>query len=104
MVYRFRPDVENPDFCTFDLLFLRPKPLDGPVPAPPDPIDLDVDDSYSLVEGIGRLGGVYDQDTTNLAAQTRGFKASLKRGQTLGNYQEIRARHLHRMVGKYIGD
>jgi phenylpropionate dioxygenase-like ring-hydroxylating dioxygenase large terminal subunit len=102
MVYRFRPDPENPDFSTFDLLFLRPKPLDGPAPPPPDPIDLDVDDSYSLVEGLGRLGGVYDQDTTNLAAQTRGFKSSFKRGQTLGNYQEIRARHLHAMVGRYI--
>ncbi len=102
MVYRFRPDPDDPDFCTFDLLFLRPKPKDRPAPPPPDPVDLDVDDSYMLVEGTGRLGGVYDEDTVNLAAQTRGFKSSLKRGETLGNYQEIRARHLHRMVNRYI--
>jgi phenylpropionate dioxygenase-like ring-hydroxylating dioxygenase large terminal subunit len=102
MIYRFRPDPENPDFSTFDLLFLRPKPLDGPAPPPAEPVDLDVEDSYSLVEGIGRLGYVYDEDTSNLAAQTRGFKSSLKRGQTLGNYQEIRARHLHGMVDRYI--
>ena len=48
------------------------------------------------------LGMVYDQDTSNLQAQTRGFKGSAKRGQTLGNYQEIRARHLHRRVHDYI--
>ena len=102
MVYRFRPDVVNPDYCIFDLLFLRPKPIDKPAPPPPDPVPLDVDDSYSQVEGIGRLGGVYDQDTANLAAQTRGFKASFKSGETLGNYQEIRARHLQRMVNKYL--
>ena len=41
---------------------------------------------------------------TNLAAQTRGFKASKKRGQTLGNYQEVRARHLHSMVRDYVVD
>jgi hypothetical protein len=45
---------------------------------------------------------VLDQDTANLAAQTRGFKASKKRGQTLGNYQEVRARHFQSMVRRYI--
>ena len=50
------------------------------------------------------LGQVLDQDTANLAAQTRGFKASKKRGQTLGNYQEVRARHLQAMVRRYIAD
>jgi hypothetical protein len=50
------------------------------------------------------LANVLDQDTTNLAAQTRGFKASKKRGQTLGNYQEVRARHLHQTVRRYIDE
>ncbi len=102
MVYRFRPDPKDPDYSLFDLLFLRPKPLDKPAPPPPEPVFVDIDESYSKVEGLGRLGGVYDEDTSNLAAQTRGFKSSLKRGETLGNYQEIRARHLHTMVEKYL--
>ena len=50
------------------------------------------------------LGQVLDQDTTNLAAQTRGFKASKKRGQTLGNYQEVRGRHLHQTIERYLSD
>ena len=50
------------------------------------------------------LGAVLDQDTANLAAQTRGFKASKKRGQTLGNYQEVRTRHFHSMVRRYIDE
>jgi phenylpropionate dioxygenase-like ring-hydroxylating dioxygenase large terminal subunit len=102
MVYRFRPDPKSPDFCTFDLLMLRPKPLDRPAPPPPDPIVLDVDDSYTLAKGLGILGAIYDQDTGNMAAQTRGFKASAKRGQTLGNYQEVRARHLQQTVERYL--
>jgi phenylpropionate dioxygenase-like ring-hydroxylating dioxygenase large terminal subunit len=102
MVYRFRPDPRDPDFCTFDLLMLRPRPTGRPAPPPPEPLQLGVDDSYTLAKGLGILGAIYDQDTGNLAAQTRGFKASLKRGQTLGNYQEMRIRHLHQTVERYL--
>ena len=102
MIYRFRPNAD-PNSCTFDLVFLRPKPADGPAPKPAEPFDLGVNDSYAITPGIDpSLAHVYDQDTANLAAQTRGFKGSLKRGQTLGNYQEVRARHLHRMVERYL--
>ncbi len=102
MVYRFRPDAEDPDFSTFDLFMLRPIPPGGKAPPAPEPIKLDVEDSYQTAEGLGFLGAVYDQDTGNLAAQTRGFKCSGKPGQTLGNYQEIRARHLHQRIDKYL--
>ena len=102
MVYRFWPDAEDPYYCTFDLLMLRPLPADGKAPPPPEPIELDVDDSYRVAEGLGRLGAVYDQDTGNMAAQTRGFKCSPKTGQTLGNYQEVRTRYLQQRVDKYL--
>ncbi len=102
MVYRFRPDPESPDHSYFDLIFMRPRPAEGESPAPPEVIELDIDESYSTVEGVGPLGRIYDQDTANLAAQTRGFKSGFKRGQTLGNYQEIRVRHLQKRVRDYL--
>jgi phenylpropionate dioxygenase-like ring-hydroxylating dioxygenase large terminal subunit len=102
MVYRFRPDPTSNDHSYFDLLMLRPRPLDGSAPPPPPVTQLDVDDSYTLEKGLGGLGKVYDQDTANLAAQTRGFRASRKAGQTLGNYQEVRARHLQQRVREYL--
>jgi phenylpropionate dioxygenase-like ring-hydroxylating dioxygenase large terminal subunit len=102
MVYRFRPDPESPDYCTFDLLMLRPKSPSQPATPPPEPIVLDVDDSYTRATALGILGAIYDQDTGNMAAQTRGFKASRKRGQTLGNYQEARIRHLHQRIEGYL--
>lgn len=102
MVYRFRPDPDDVDYCYFDLLMMRPKPADGGAPPPPEVIELDVDDSYTKAAGIGGLARVYDQDTANMAAQTRGFKASRKRGQTLGNYQESRVRHLQLRVNDYL--
>ena len=102
MVYRFRPDPTSPDFSYFDLLFMRPRPPEGEAPPPPEVIELGIDESYSTAEGVGPLGRVYDQDTANLAAQTRGFKSSFKNGQTLGNYQEIRVRHLQQRVKTYL--
>ncbi|MEM9131172.1 MAG: aromatic ring-hydroxylating dioxygenase subunit alpha [Actinomycetota bacterium] len=103
MVYRFRPDPTSIDHCYFDLLIMRPRPTEGRVPEPPEVIELDVDDSYTKAEGLGFLGRVYDEDTANMAAQTRGFRASRKRGQTLGNYQEVRARHLQYRVRDHVG-
>jgi hypothetical protein len=102
MVYRFRPDPNSIDHSYFDLLMLRPRPLDGEAPPPPEVIELDVDDSYTLAKGLGGLGRVYDEDTANMAAQTRGFRSSRKRGQTLGNYQESRARHLQQRVREFL--
>jgi phenylpropionate dioxygenase-like ring-hydroxylating dioxygenase large terminal subunit len=102
MVYRFRPDPTSIDHCYFDLLMMRPRPLEGESPPPPEVIELDVDDSYTIAKSLGGLGRVYDEDTANMAAQTRGFRASRKRGQTLGNYQEIRGRHLQRRVRELL--
>ena len=102
MVYRFRPDPDDIDVSYFDLLVLRPRPAEGQAPPPPPVMELDVNDSYTKAEGLGGLGRVYDQDTANMAAQTRGFRASRKRGQTLGNYQESRARHLQQRVRQYL--
>ena len=102
MVYRFRPD--GVDHAIFDLLFLRPKIPNQEPPPPPEPHHLDVDDSYTLCEGTGFLGEIYDQDTNNLLSQTRGFKASPKGAQSLGNYQESRIRHLHLVIDKYLNN
>jgi hypothetical protein len=102
MVYRFRPDPDDVDTSWFDLLILRPRPASGDVPPPSDVIQLDVDDSYTQAAGLGGLGRIYDQDTSNMMAQTRGFRASRKPGQTLGNYQEVRARHLQMRVRDHL--
>ncbi len=102
MVYRFRPDPTSIDHSYFDLLMLRPRPLNGEAPPPPEVIELDVNDSYTIAKGLGGLGRVYDEDTANMAAQTRGFRSSRKGAQTLGNYQEVRARHLQQRVREYL--
>ncbi|ENO85558.1 aromatic ring-hydroxylating oxygenase subunit alpha [Thauera linaloolentis] len=103
MVYRFRPLGMEPERCLFEILFLRPLPDDGLPPDPPEMARVGEDESYSVVPGLDPLlARVYDQDTGNLRAQQKGFRISRKRGQTLGNYQEVRIRHFERTVDRYL--
>ena len=105
LVYRFRPDGMDVSRTIFDLILLRPLAEGEKAPFPPDPIRLGVEQSYTEAPGIDPgLGHVFDQDTDNLALQYRGFQASKKRGQTLGNYQESRIRHFHQTLDRYLDD
>jgi phenylpropionate dioxygenase-like ring-hydroxylating dioxygenase large terminal subunit len=104
MIYRFRPIGMDPGKALFDLLFLRPVPRSGERPEPALPVRIGVEDSYTIVPGMDPgMAHVYDQDTGNLALQQEGFLTSRKKGQTLGNYQEVRIRHLHQTLDKYVG-
>jgi phenylpropionate dioxygenase-like ring-hydroxylating dioxygenase large terminal subunit len=102
MVYRFRPAGDDVDSSIFDLLILEPLPEGVPHPYPPEPVRLDVDQSYTEVDALGWLGRVYDQDTGNLRAQQQGFKTSRKPGITLGNYQEARIRRLQKTIDEFV--
>ncbi len=103
MIYRFRPIGMDPGRTMFDLVFLKLVPEGTPLDYPPDPIPVAAEQSYADAPGMNPgLGAVYDQDTDNLAAQYRGFESSVKRGQTLGNYQEARIRRFHRTIDQYL--
>lgn len=101
MIYRFRPiDV---DHCLHEILFLQPVPENRPRPEPAQKVRLEIEDSYTTVDGFDPgLAFVFDQDTDNLYRQRAGAKASVKGAQTLGNYQEARIRRLHMTLDKYL--
>ncbi len=102
LIYRFRPiDV---DHCIHEILMLRPNPADGSTPPPKEVIELDMDTSYKTVPAFAATGlaHVLDQDTENFFRQRAGMKAARKQGQTLGNYQEARIRHVHQTLDKYL--
>lgn len=102
MAYRFRPIGRDPNRTLFELL-LRPVPASGEPPPPAEVYRIKEANSYSTVPGFDPASGaVYDQDANNLRAQQQGFRATKKRGQTLGNYQDVRIRHFQRTVDKYL--
>ncbi len=103
MIYRFRPAGNDIDTCWFDLMFLRPLNDGEEHPEPPRVVKLDVHETYSQVPDMdGPLAVIYEQDTSNLERQQRGFKSSHKQAESLANYQEVRVRQLHITLDKYL--
>lgn len=103
MVYRFRPNGNDADSCIFDLLFMRILGPDEAMLDPPPVHVLSVDDSYGTVPGVSEFFAlIYDQDTANLRMQQEGFKTARKLGETLGNFQEVRIRHVHQTLDSYL--
>jgi hypothetical protein len=60
------------------------------------------DQPWTAAAELGALGGVFDQDMYNLAEVQAGLKVSKNGKVNLGNYQEIRIRHFHRTLDKYL--
>lgn len=102
MVYRVRPVGTSPDRCWFELLFLRPNPASGEIPEAPEPYIVGEHESLAEIPGFEPgLAMAMEQDLGNLRAQQQGYKF-MKRGLTLGNYQEVRIRHMHQTLDKYL--
>lgn len=103
VMYRFRPLGREVDRSLFDLLILPPLPKSGERPLPAERHRLGIDESYTTVPGMDEsLGIVFDQDTGNMQAQQEGFYASHKQGETLANYQEVRIRHMHQTLDRFL--
>jgi nitrite reductase/ring-hydroxylating ferredoxin subunit len=99
LVYRFRP--LGLDRCLHEILIMRPVPDSGERPPPAPVTHLDMDTSYTTVDGFF-LGEVLDEDTANFHRQWAGINASFKQGETLGNYQESRIRRFHHTLLEYL--
>lgn len=101
LVYRFRPYGSDPDWCIMDVMLLHPVPDEGPRPEPAPLHVLAPDESFTEAPELDQISPVFEQDVTNMPMVQRGMK-SLQKGVTLGNYQEIRIRHMHQTLDKYM--
>jgi len=102
IVYRFRPDGNNPDSAFMEVIILSDYDTSGPRPDPADMRVLGEDEPWSSAEDqMPGLASVFEQDMANMPRVQKGMKAGRK-GITLGNYQESRVRHLHHKIDEYI--
>ena len=102
IVYRFRPDGNNPNSAFMEVMILSDFDQSGPGPDPADLRVLGEDEPWSAAsDQFGSLAGVFEQDMANMPRVQIGMK-TLKKGITLGNYQESRVRHLHHKIDEYI--
>jgi phenylpropionate dioxygenase-like ring-hydroxylating dioxygenase large terminal subunit len=104
ITYRHRPNGDDVDSCIMDIFILTRYPEGEAAPEDAPTRRLGIDQPFSDaadVMGAG-LARVFDQDGANLPQVQKGLKASKKGKVTLGNYQEVRIRHFHQTIDKYL--
>jgi len=104
IAYRFRPLGDDHQKCLFDVLVLQPLEKGESRPEPAVPVRIKVDESYTQAPGLSaQVGHILDQDTNNMQYQQEGMATSRKAKASLATYQEVRIRHIHQVIDKYLG-
>ncbi len=104
MAYRFRPDGDDHTRSIMDVWLMNP--VDDPttpLPHASEPIVVDCEKGIGHVEALGRFRVVLQQDLDNLPLVQRGLRTSAKGTVSLADYQEVRIRHFHQTLDRYLG-
>jgi len=103
LTYRFLPYSDSHEQCTMDIMLLMRFPASQARPVDAAVKFVGADQTLAETEGIDAgLARVFDQDFSNLPLVQRGLK-SLRSGVVqLANYQEVRIRHFHQTLDKYL--
>ena len=101
IVYRWLPG-KTVDTSILEVHILSRVPKGEPIPRGAAKISLSLDQKWTEAEALGVLADVFEQDMGNLPYVQEGLHAS-KTGQIqLANYQEVRVRHFHQTLEKYL--
>jgi len=103
LAYRFRPAGDDHRAAVMDVMLLEPAPADGPRPSPAATRHLAPGERWADAPELGYLGRILDQDTATLGRVQRGLESVDGPDVTLAGYQEIRIRHFHDTLGRYLG-
>ncbi len=104
ITYRHRPNGDDVNSCIMDIYLLDRYPEGTEPPEDAPTTRLGADEPFAKaadVLGAG-LANVFEQDGANLPQVQKGLRASKKGTITLGNYQEVRIRHFHQTLDKYL--
>jgi phenylpropionate dioxygenase-like ring-hydroxylating dioxygenase large terminal subunit len=101
IVYRFRPNGDDPDSSIMEVMFLAPY-RQGEKPPPAQIHWLGVDEDWTAAPELGFLARIFNQDSFNLPQVQRGLKALQKPGVTLAMHQEAKIRHFHLLLEKWL--
>jgi phenylpropionate dioxygenase-like ring-hydroxylating dioxygenase large terminal subunit len=102
IVYRFRPNGDNPDESIMECMFLAPCPPGGQRP-PAAPIHwLGPDDDWTEAPELGTLARVFNQDTFNIPKVQVGLKTMKRPEVVFASYNESKIRHFHQLWERWI--
>ena len=102
ITYRFRPYGDDHTKSIMECMFLAPFAGERP---PAAPIHwLAEDEPWTNAPELGMLGRVFDQDSLNLAQVQAGLNtlAKTRSGCTLSQYQELKVRHFHHLLERWV--
>jgi hypothetical protein len=103
LTYRHRPNGDDHESSIMDIYILKPFPEGSERPEDAKTTRLGADEPFSKATELGEgLGRIFDQDGANLPFVQRGMKASRTGEAVLADYQEVRIRHFHQTLDKYL--
>jgi len=103
LAYRFVPVPGDPSRTYFDMLTFKPR---KPGEAPPEThfVELGPTDSYASAGVLPPwLAHIYDQDASAFPFVQAGLRDGGSAPVMYSSYQEVRLRHLHAALSRYIG-
>ena len=103
IVYRWRPNGLDVHSCVMEVMILKRCPADAPRPEPVTVRWIGEGEPWSDAPELPILGPVIDQDISNMAVVQDGLRNSANGKVELASYEEIRIRHFHATLGKYLG-
>ena len=104
IMYRFRPNGDNPQECIFEVMLFPlapPDPADRPPPAAVHHLGLD--DDWAQAPQLGPLAKIFQQDSLNLPLVQKGLRAQEQQEVIFASYQETKIRHFYYHYFEWLG-
>jgi len=103
ITYRFRPNGDDHTTALMEIMVICQLPTGAERPKDVPVRRLGEDELFSEAPELGvGLGTIFDQDLFNMPKIQKGMQ-SVKSGElVLANYHEVRIRHFHQTIDKYI--
>ena len=103
ITYRFRPNGDDHTTALMEVMVLCQLPSNGERPADVPVRRLGEDELFSEAPELGvSLGTIFDQDLFNMPKIQKGMYNVESGELVLANYHEVRIRHFHQTLDKYI--
>ena len=103
ITYRFRPNGDDHTTAIMEIIVLCQLPTGAERPKDSPARRMGEDELFSQAPELGvELGTIFDQDLLNMPMIQKGM-ANVESGElVLANYHEVRIRHYHQTIDKYI--
>ncbi len=103
ITYRFRPNGDDHTTALMEIMVICQLPTGAEKPKDVPVRRLGENELFSEAPELGKsLGTIFDQDLFNMPKIQKGMHNVKSRELVLANYHEVRIRHFHQTIDKYI--